>query len=326
LSPGGYEHEAGQHHDENALIPNAFSDTAMIYLIGNTTRDLITIKRHTVKFVGGTVWYAALFLLKLGRPVAVVGHGDPEIRRLLARHGADVRHLKTGAPVAVFENIYASGGRRQLARPGRAILPGDVPAAVSAADAVLAGPVLQEIDPAIFKASRTGLMMLDGQGILRHLQSDGRVTLRMTPTAAMAIGRSDILKVDAAEAAVIAETEDVTTALRRLHQLGPQIVIITRGERGVCLFDGYRVVRMGAPAVNCIDPTGAGDVFDAAFLVRFVDARDLLTAGRFAVAAAALSTRGFGVSALPSKSEIEGLVAQHFKQPMTVHIEEGGYR
>jgi sugar/nucleoside kinase (ribokinase family) len=61
-----------------------------------------------------------------------------------------------------------------------------------------------------------------------------------------------------------------------------------------------------------VDPTGAGDVFSAAFLVRHIATGNLVAAGRFAVTAAALSTRGFGASALPSEAEISSLMKRHF--------------
>ena len=61
-----------------------------------------------------------------------------------------------------------------------------------------------------------------------------------------------------------------------------------------------------------VDPTGAGDVFSAAFLVRYIASGNLIAAGRFAVTAAALSTRGFGASALPSETEISSLMKRHF--------------
>jgi sugar/nucleoside kinase (ribokinase family) len=292
----------------------------MIYLIGNPTRDTISIGNHTVQVYGGTVWYAALFLLGLGCSVAVIGKGDAEIKQGFERHGADVRYFSVEGPVAVFENIYTPGGRRQRARPGGWIPLSDLPPEAFTGEAILAGPVLQEIDPAILTTPRTGTLMLDAQGFLRHLQPDGHVVLRMAPAAATAIGRSDILKVDAAEAAVIVATADLEDALHRLHKWGPGTVIITQGEKGACLFDGKRMVWIAAPDIGCVDPTGAGDVFDAAFLIRFLEGGDPVDAGRFAVAAAALSTRGFGVTALPSKTEIERLIKRHFKDPKTVHV------
>jgi hypothetical protein len=53
----------------------------MMYLIGNPTHDTLSINKKTVQALGGTVWYAALFLAGLGRRVAVVGIGDDKIKR-----------------------------------------------------------------------------------------------------------------------------------------------------------------------------------------------------------------------------------------------------
>jgi sugar/nucleoside kinase (ribokinase family) len=134
----------------------------------------------------------------------------------------------------------------------------------------------------------------------------------MTPEAETALRHCDILKVDAREAAVITSTVDIEAAGRVLHRMGPKMVIITQGGDGALIYDGTRLTQITAPEVNVVDPTGAGDVFSAAFLVRYVASGNLIAAGRFAVTAAALSIRGFGASALPSETEISSLMKRHF--------------
>jgi hypothetical protein len=47
------------------------------------------------------------------------------------------------------------------------------------APSLLAGPVLQEIEPAILAARRKGHVMLDAQGFLRYLAAENLVTQRM---------------------------------------------------------------------------------------------------------------------------------------------------
>ena len=284
----------------------------MMYLIGNATHDTLSIHKKTVQALGGTVWYAALFLAGLGRRVAVVGIGDSKIKRRLARSGVDVRHFSDAGPVPVFENTYSAGIRKQSAWPGGDIQLADVPQAAFDAKGLLVGPVLQEVDPAIMRTPRSGCLMLDAQGFLRQLSTAGDVILRMTPEAETALRHCDILKVDAREAAVITSIGDVETAGRVLHRMGPKMVIITRGAEGALFYDGARFTQITAPEVDVVDPTGAGDVFSAAFLVRYIASGNLIAAGRFAVTAAALSTRGFGASALPSEAEISSLMQRHF--------------
>ncbi len=53
------------------------------------------------------------------------------------------------------------------------------------------------------------------------------------------------------------------------------------------------------------DPTGAGDVFAAALLVRLHETGDPLDAARFAARVAAASIEGRGVSMVPTRVEVE---------------------
>ena len=292
----------------------------MIYLIGNPTRDTISARNAVVETFGGTVWYAALLMVRLLQPVAVVGCGDSEIKRRLAQQGVDVRYFSDKGPVTHFENIYASGKRRQYAWSGPRLHVSDMPPEVFEAPAILAGPVLQEIDPAILTTRRKGRVLLDAQGFLRCLTGENLVIQRMGPNAETAIRHCDILKVDTQEARNLTSTGDIDTALQRMYRMGPKMTIITQGAKGARLYDGARFIQLTAPKVSVVDTTGAGDVFAAAFLVRYLECSDAITAGRFAVAAAALSTRGFGATALPSGSEIDQMVEKHFLDPGTVTV------
>jgi ribokinase len=105
-----------------------------------------------------------------------------------------------------------------------------------------------------------------------------------------------------------------------MYRVGPKMTIITQGANGARLYDGERFIHFTAPIVPVVDSTGAGDVFAAVFLVRYLECSEVITAGRFAVAAAALSMRGFAASALPSGLEIEQLMERHFLDPGTVTI------
>lgn len=284
----------------------------MIYLIGNPTHDTITISNHSVKTFGGTVWYAALFLVRLKAAVAVVGKGDQRMKNRLAASGVDTRFFQLSKRILTFENDYTPQGRLQRARAGEKLCLADVPPGAFTAAGILAGPLLQDVDTAILEKPRSGWLLLDAQGFVRQVSPAGEVILKMGPEAETAIRHCDILKVDHREAAVITATDDVEAAGRRLQRLGPQIVIITQGAGGADLFDGNRLMKIAAPAVDTIDPTGAGDVFSAAFLMRFIASGDPVAAGRFAVTAAALSTRGFGTTALPADIEIDCLMKSHF--------------
>ncbi|MFP2901001.1 ribokinase [Corallococcus sp. 4LFB] len=62
--------------------------------------------------------------------------------------------------------------------------------------------------------------------------------------------------------------------------------------------------------VDTVDTTGAGDAFCAALCVALAESQPLLTAARFAHAAAAIATTRLGAQAgLPYRDEVEGLLA-----------------
>jgi len=292
----------------------------MIYLIGNPTHDKIITRDAEVETIGGTVWYAALLMVRLMRPVAVVGCGDTQVKRRFEDQGVNVRYFSVNGPLTHFENDYTGGDRRQYAKSGKRLHISAVPPEAFEATALLVGPVLQEIDPAILTANRRGLALLEAQGFLRYLTTENRVVERMGPDAETAIRHCDILKVDVREAQLIASTGDIDTALERMHRMGPQIIIITQGAKGALIYDGIRLIQVSAPKVTVVDSTGAGDVFAAAFLACYLDCSDPIAASRFAVVAAALSTRGFGASRLPSQREIEQVVDRNFNHPHMVTV------
>ncbi|CAB3750436.1 sugar kinase [Paraburkholderia humisilvae] len=91
---------------------------------------------------------------------------------------------------------------------------------------------------------------------------------------------------------------------------GPHIVALKLGRDGayVATRDERRVVP--AFEVNAVDATGAGDCFGGAFVARLVAGDDPFAAARYANAAAALSTQGYGaVAPIPFRATVERLLA-----------------
>ena len=86
---------------------------------------------------------------------------------------------------------------------------------------------------------------------------------------------------------------------------GSKIVALTLGKDGALI--ATREERRIIPSipVDAVDATGAGDCFDGAFLAEWLATGDPFRAGRYACAAAALSTRGYGaVAPLPRRDEV----------------------
>ncbi len=94
-------------------------------------------------------------------------------------------------------------------------------------------------------------------------------------------------------------------------RLGARLVVAKLGEGGALAATAARRERISLFAVSQVDPTGAGDCFDGAFLAEFVRSADPFTAARFANVAAALSTRGRGaVAPLPRRADVEAALAR----------------
>lgn len=92
-------------------------------------------------------------------------------------------------------------------------------------------------------------------------------------------------------------------------RLGAKVVALTLGSAGVLVATADERRRIAGYKVDAVDATGAGDTFDGAFLAELAAGRDVFAAARYANAAAALSTRGYGaVAPMPRRSEVEAFL------------------
>jgi sugar/nucleoside kinase (ribokinase family) len=82
-----------------------------------------------------------------------------------------------------------------------------------------------------------------------------------------ALREVDIVIINDAEARQLAEQPNLVKAAQRIRQMGPQTLIIKRGEYGAIMFDRDTFFAIpGLPLENVFDPTGAGDAFAGGFL------------------------------------------------------------
>jgi fructokinase len=63
--------------------------------------------------------------------------------------------------------------------------------------------------------------------------------------------------------------------VERFHEMGPPIVVLTMGARGVLLSEEGKLTRIPARPIKVVDATGAGDSFWAGFLVALLDGSPL---------------------------------------------------
>ena len=114
---------------------------------------------------------------------------------------------------------------------------------------------------------------------------------------------------------------DDVVAITGLHQpeaivdhclrLGARVVALKLGAAGAIVASADERHRIAPFPCTPVDATGAGDTFGGAFVARLVAGDAMLEAGRYAAAAAALSTQGYGaVAPMPRAEAVRAALAR----------------
>ena len=81
------------------------------------------------------------------------------------------------------------------------------------------------------------------------------------------LGRVGVLLINDGEIRQLTGERNLVRAAASVRRLGPQAVVVKRGEHGVLVFEGDSAFALPAfPLASVIDPTGAGDAFAGGFL------------------------------------------------------------
>jgi sugar/nucleoside kinase (ribokinase family) len=87
-----------------------------------------------------------------------------------------------------------------------------------------------------------------------------------------------VLIINDSEARLLVQEPNLIKAAKKIRELGPQILIIKKGEHGALLFTNNTIFSAPAyPMENIFDPTGAGDSFAGGFIGYLFKTRDLST-------------------------------------------------
>jgi 1D-myo-inositol 3-kinase len=262
---------------------------------------------------GGTVCYAAVTAQRLGRSPGILTRassdgllvhetpGRPEnaaAPRGSELEGISIRLLPSSVNTT-FVNIYHDGKRTQvlesLAEP---ISVSDLPAAWSAVPVVLLGPIAGELGPDWVDQFPNSIMGITPQGWMRKWDERGHVSSAPWVGAERCLHRADV---------VVLSREDVGGDERVIADLAAQArtLLVTDGWRPVELHVAGARHRLPTRQTREVDPTGAGDVFAAGYLVGLAETGDPLAAARFAIATASMSIEGLGMAAIPDRARVD---------------------
>ncbi len=292
-------------------------------VLGHVSKDLLPGGGARA---GGTVTYASITAQRLGLQAAMVTALSTDDDGLLdqAREaGAWVCAVDSGG-TTTFENVYDEDGRRtqRIGSPARAIQWSDVPVAWRGAPIVHLGPVAQELSADMSAMFPYSLLGITPQGWMRSWNAEGHVAQTAWPVPGALANLPP-------GSCLILSMEDLGWDYGLVEQYSrlAHVVAITRSEDGAFIFvpvaevvdyipeqggsrgsltapgDRTEIV-VPAVASRSVDLTGAGDVFAAAFLVRYYETRNSIVAARFAHAAAACAIEGLGAEGIPTREQL----------------------
>ncbi len=96
------------------------------------------------------------------------------------------------------------------------------------------------------------------------------------PDLLKVIARVDCLVLNDGEARQLTGETNLIKAAQKVREMGPDHVVIKKGEHGVLLFSGSRFFALPAyPLESVFDPTGAGDTFAGGFMGYLAATKDL---------------------------------------------------
>ena len=286
---------------------------------------------HFLRGVGGDTSNMVIAAARLGReltPPLRVGYvtrvGDDTFgRQLLAlwrSEGVDITGVETDAEAATGVYFVTHGERGHefsYLRTGSAaarMRPAGLPESLIRRARVLH---ISGISQAISEsACDTVFAAVDlARESATCISFDPNVRLKLWPLAraraiiTATIARSDIFLPNLDEARMLSGCDAPEATIAWAHALGARLIALKCGGDGVMVSDGHRTERIAAHQVSVVDATGAGDCFDGAFNVRLLAGDDPFAAARYANAAAALATCGYGaVAPLPHDGAVRALL------------------
>lgn len=275
-------------------MPNLLPLEPVDYLvIGHVAHDLTPQGPR----LGGTAAYSALTARALGMRVGIVTASGPETSLADLK---DIPVVSLDSPNSTtYENIYTEHGRIQYLRAQATRIDfKNVPALWRNTPIVHLGPIADEMDSVLPAGFAPSLLGLTPQGWMRQWDEENRVSLREWPDAELALARAD---------AVVISREDVNGNEEIIEHMAHQtrVLVVTEGPAGSVLYWNGDRRRFRAPSVHEVDPTGAGDIFAAAFFIRLLKTRDPWEAARFATQLASCSVTRVGLEGIATPREIE---------------------
>jgi len=244
------------------------------------------------------------------------------LRALWDREGVDHGGVRTDPDA--FTAIYfvthdANGHAFSFLRAGSAasrMRPGQLPAEQIAAAKVLhLSGISLAISATACDAAYAAMAIAREAGV--QVSFDTNLRLKLWPLERARAVMSDVLRLcdiclpSFDDISAITGITEPDALVDHCLRAGAKVVALKLGERGAIVADANGRHRIAPHPCKPVDATGAGDTFGGAFVARRIAGDSLLDAGRYAAAAAALSTQGYGaVDPIPYAAQVRAALAR----------------
>lgn len=299
--------------------------------IGETMALFSPIRSGSLKYVdyfrkqvGGAESNFAIGVVRLGRTAGWISKvGDDPfgsyIISCIRGEGVDTSRVKVDkeAPTAVyFKEFHELGDPRvYYYRSGSAasrLQPEDLDEEYISQAKVLhitgITPALSKsardtVNAAVYLAKKHKLKISFDPNIRKKLWSEKECR----ETIISLVHETDILLPNLKEAEFLLEESDPEVICKKFLEMGPATVALKLGRDGCIVANGEKIIKIGGMEVKkVVDPVGAGDGFDAGFIVGMLNGWNLTQCGELANAVGArVVTVNGDVEGLPNWREID---------------------
>ncbi len=269
-------------------------------IIGHITKDQVDQGYR----LGGSAVYSAVLANRMGARVALFTAGAEDLP-LEILEGIQLFN-QPGPGTTTFKNEYQASGRVQTLLERASDLDLNLlPPTWRSAKIVHLAPVAGEIPLSAGASFPESVLGYSLQGWMRDWDSAGQISPAPLPEAHLP---------DREDAAAFLSIEDLgynRSALAGILKRFP-LVLFTKGDRGAELHQNRSKAEISPVPAREVDPTGAGDIFAAAFLVAWVlQGRSPLQAAELANRLAAASVERVGPEGVPAEEEISTISEVH---------------
>lgn len=296
-----------------------------LVIIGSVAFDAIeTPFGKTDKIVGGAATYASLaasYFYKKVKIVGVVGEDfHQEDIQNFNDHGIDTEGLqiKKGEKSFFWSGKYHNDMNSRDTLVTELNVLGDfdpiIPASYQDCEYLMLGNLTPQVQQTVISRmnKRPKLIVLDTMNFWMDIALDDLLKV---------IKNVDVLTINDAEARQLSGEYSLVKAAKKILAMGPEYLIIKKGEHGALLFHDDLIFSAPAlPLAEVFDPTGAGDTFAGGFIgylaqVGTVNFANMKNAIIYGSALASFCVEKFGTESIKnlSQEEINARVQQFVK-------------